>query len=191
MENNILSLLRSKNTVFTFRDIALLWRETNVQKLKLKVHRYVKSGKLYAVRRGIYAKDKNYDPLELATRIYTPAYVSFETVLRAEGVIFQHYKTIFVASYLSREIECDGRKYNYRKLKGAVLVNPLGVIQKNNHSIASRERAFMDSLYLYKDYHFDNPYGIDWDLCFKLLAVYGSKTLERTLKSHYHNAQKP
>ncbi len=190
MENNILSILRSKNTVFTFREIALLWRETNVAKLKLKVHRYVKAGKLHAIRRGIYAKDKNYDPYELAAKIYSPSYISFETVLRDEGVVFQYYGTIFAASYLSREIQCDGKHFAYRKLKDAILAHPLGLVKKGAYTIASRERALMDSLYLYKDYHFDNLRGIDWDLCFKLLPVYGGKTMEPDLKSHYDHAQK-
>jgi len=39
-------------------------------------------------RRGIYAKDKNYDRLELANRIYTPSYISLETVLSREGIVF-------------------------------------------------------------------------------------------------------
>ena len=40
----------------------------------------------------------DYNRLELATRIFTPAYVSFETVLAKEGLIFQYYNKITAAA---------------------------------------------------------------------------------------------
>jgi len=189
-KNDILNLLRSKNTVFTFKDIALLWNETDKRLVQQKVYRYVKAGKLHPIRRGVYGKDKSYDPYELATKIYTPAYLSFETVLRNEGMIFQHYKTLFVASYLSREIKCEGQAFAYKKLKDAILINPLGLIKKENYTIASKERAFMDTLYLVKNYHFDNLRSMDWETCFKLLPLYETKSLAKTLNTYYNDAQK-
>lgn len=56
------------------------------------------------MHKGTYARDKNYDQLEVVNTIFTLAYISLETVLGREGVIFQHYDQIFVISYLSREI---------------------------------------------------------------------------------------
>jgi len=107
---SILSILREGNTVFTFKDILLSSRETNTSLLKRRINYYVKN-------KGIYAKDKNYDRLELANRIYTPSYISLETVLSREGIVFQHYEQIFLVSYLTREIICDGQKYVFRKIK--------------------------------------------------------------------------
>src|SRR3989344_4511360 len=95
---NILDILRENNTVFTFKEILLASEETTTNLLKRRLNYYVKKGELYSIRRGFYAKDKNYDKLELATKIYTPAYVSFETVLRQAGITFQYYERIFVAS---------------------------------------------------------------------------------------------
>src|SRR3990167_9660136 len=109
------TILRAKNSVFTFKDIVLLWKESVPALAKRRIHHYVKTGKLQAIRRGIYAKDENYNRLELATKIYTPSYVSLETIIRKEGVIFQHYETIFVITYLSREIVVDGQTYVYKK----------------------------------------------------------------------------
>lgn len=189
-EELLLTIFRSPNTVFTFKDIALLWGETNTKLVQKRIYRYVTAGKLYPIRRGIYAKDKNYDRYELATKIYTPAYISFETVLRSEGVIFQHYERIFVASYLTREIACDEQIYDYKKLKNIILFNNLGLIRKGNYTIACKERAFLDALYLYKNYHFDNLNGIDWNLCFKLLPIYKNKSLEKKLQSYYDDAHR-
>jgi hypothetical protein len=78
---SILSILRREDIVFTFKDILLASGETNVPLLKRRINYYVKNKEIYPIRRGIYAKDKNYDKLELATKIFIPSYVSLEIVL--------------------------------------------------------------------------------------------------------------
>ena len=188
-KNRISTLLRSENTVFTFKELSLIWNETDARVVKKYAYRSVKMGKLYPIRKGIYAKDKNYDRLELATKIYTPAYISFETVLTKEGIVFQHYDRIFVASYLTREISCDGQTYVFRRIKDAVLANSLGVERRGNYFVASRERALLDTIYLNKNYHFDNLSSIDWDRCFDMISIYDNKAMERRLNS-YHKLAK-
>jgi hypothetical protein len=54
-----------------------------------RVSYYVKNSQLIRLRRGLYAKDNDYNKYELATKICIPSYVSFETVLRNAGAIFQ------------------------------------------------------------------------------------------------------
>ncbi|NPV76448.1 MAG: hypothetical protein HPY59_08725 [Anaerolineae bacterium] len=61
-----------------------------------RVKYYAKTGELYPIRRGIYARDQNYDRLELAMKAFTPAYASFKTELGGAGVRFQYYSQIFV-----------------------------------------------------------------------------------------------
>lgn len=190
MEKDSLSvLLRSKNTVFSFKDLSLIWNQTNADLTKKYAYRYVKMGKLYSIRRGIYAKDRNYDRLELANKIYTPAYVSFETVLAKEGVIFQKYDQIFVASYLTREISCDGQAYVFRRVKDSVLLNASGIENKENYHIASKERALLDTTYLNKSTHFDNLSSINWEACFKILAIYDNKAMVKRLNAYYKLAK--
>lgn len=99
MDNLIAKLYQSTKTIFTTKDLALLWGETNSINLKSKIGYYAKQGVLIRLIRGVFAKDKNYNPKELAVSIYTPSYISFETVLREAGIIFQHYDTIFVAGH--------------------------------------------------------------------------------------------
>lgn len=169
----LLDLMRSTKTVFTFKDVVLLWGESDVNFVKKKIHRYVKVGKLHSIRRGIYSKDKNYDKYELATRIYTPSYISLETVLGAAGITFQLYGQIFALSYTTKEIECDGQKYSYKKIKDTILTNQAGIETRGNYSIASPERAFLDCLYLNKDYHFDNLSALNWKKVYELLPMYG------------------
>ena len=179
------SILRSDKTVFTVKDIALLWRDENIDAARVRLSYYVKKGNLLKIRHGIYVKDKNYNKLELATRIFTPSYVSFETVLAKEGLIFQYQTTVTVASYLSRDITVDGQIYSYRKIKDAVLTNSVGIEQTGNISIATKERAFLDTLYSNTDYHFDNINALDWEKLSQLWPqlLYKNKRLEKKVKS--------
>lgn len=189
MDNLLLKLYQSSKTVLTTKEIALLWGERNKNNLKSKIFYYVKRGGLKRLRRGIFAKDEKYNFKELATSIYAPAYISFETVLREEGVIFQHHNAVFVASYLSKEIQCGKNKIVFRKLKDAVLMNQNGVVNKNNFCQASKERAFLDMIYLFKNYYFDNLGGLDWKKCFELSKIYHNKELIKRLQKYYQNAQ--
>lgn len=182
---NILNILKTSKTVFTFKEILLASTETNPSLLKRRLNYYVKKGELYSIRRGLYAKDKNYDKLELATKIYTPAYVSFETVLRQTGMIFQFYNQIFIASYISREIIADNQTYSYKRIKENILTNSAGIEIKENYSIASPERAFLDVLYRTKEYYFDNLSSLNWDKVFELLPIYKNKRMERIIKKMF------
>jgi len=185
MDNFLTIIYGSKQTVFTSKEIAILIGEKNADKLKSKLSYYVKTGKLIRLRRGIFSKNDSYDKNELAIRIYTPAYVSFETVLAKEGVIFQYYETIFSASYLSRNLSFKGNKLAYRKLKNEILINRKGIVNRETYFEATKERAFLDTLYLFSDYHFDNLRNIDWDFCFDIVTIYKNKTLEKKLKNYF------
>jgi predicted transcriptional regulator of viral defense system len=184
-ETGLSKILRSKNTVFTFKDISLIWAETDRNLIKRRINYYVKTGKLYSIRKGLYAKDRNYNKFELATKIYIPSYISFETVLAQAGVIFQFYPQIFVASYLTREIEVDGQKYSFRKIKDIILTNHRGLEFKENYWVASPERAFLDLLYLNNNYHFDNLDPLNKEKIFEILPIYKNKALEKRVKEIY------
>ena len=181
----ILAIVRSKQSVFSVKDILMLWGEAGTNAASVRINDYTKKGKLYHIRRGIYAKDKNYNKLELATKIFTPSYVSFETVLAQAGIIFQYYGQIFVASYLTRDILADRQKYSYKKIKNTILTHSLGVTNNDNCSIASAERAFLDVIYLYKDYHFDNLSPLNWKKVYEILPIYGdNKRMQNTIEEY-------
>lgn len=178
-------LLRSDQTIFSFSEIAVLLNINKISTLKSKIHYHIKQGDIYHIRRGLYAKDKNYDPLELATKIYTPSYISFETALRSSGIIYQHYKSIFVTSYLARTIECDGRTYIYKAIK-SILNNSAGIQKEKNYSIAGPERAFLDTIYLHKEYHFDNLNPLNWDMVYELAPIYKNISMEKRITKYFN-----
>lgn len=176
-------LLRSSKTVFSFKEVALLWGEEGVGKTRVRLNNYVKTGKLIRIQRGLYAKDNNYDKRELATKIYTPSYISFETVLGSAGVTFQYYSQIFLASYLKREVTISGQKYSFKRLKSEIISSAKGVKNEKNFSIATPERAFLDIIYTTKHYHFDNLRPLNWKKVYEILPIYGgNKRMEKTVE---------
>ncbi len=187
--NYLTTLLRSRKTVFSLKDIALLWHETSTNATSVRLNYYVNKGELYRIRKGLYAKDKNYNRYELATRILTPAYVSFETILVNAGVIFQFYEPIFLASYTTRKIFVDQQYYHFQKIKNEVLLNGIGIKHENETSFATKERALLDTLYLNKNYYFDNLDAINWDFVFEILPIYENKRLTKKVPFLRHQVE--
>jgi len=187
MDNSLVKLYKISKTILTTCDLAIIWQMDNMDNLKSKAAYYVDRGDLIRLRRGIFAKDENYNTRELATSIYAPSYISFETVLREEGVIFQYYNTIFVASKWPKNIKINNYNFTFRKIKKSVLYNTKGIIVEENYSIASRERAFLDTIYLFKEYYFDNLRKINWEKCFDLVKIYNNRSLEGRLEKYYNN----
>ena len=184
-DNILIKLYKLPNTVFATRDLALIWQESNKNRLNAKIAYYVKRGSLIRLRPGVFAKSRDYELKELGTSIITPSYVSFETVLREQGMIFQYYKSIFLASYTTRTIKCDKNIFEYKKLKNVVLYNTAGLINKDTYWSATAERAFLDTIYLAPNYFFDNLKPLNWDKCFELVKIYKNKQLILRLNKYY------
>lgn len=180
----LLELYKKNQSIFTTRELSLLFPNISYSNLKRKLSYYVKSGKILRLRRGIYGKE-SFNPFELANKIYTPSYISFETVLKKEGIIFQESAAIFAASYLTRKIKSAGLKIFYRKIRDEILANSKGVNRKKAYFIASKERAFLDSVFVYKDYYFDNLAFLNWKSVFDLLEIYKSKALEKRIRQYF------
>ena len=186
----ILKLLQSKKSVFSFKEFLLTARGEAAHLVRQWLHYYVKSGALVHLRRGLYARDQQYDRFEVATKIFTPSYISFETVLAGGGIIFQYYSQIFVASYQSKSLVCDEKEYIFRKIKEELLTDMTGIENRGAYCIASKERAFLDVLYLNKDYHFDNLAPLDKQKVMELLPLYNNKRMNRVVKKQFEQFER-
>jgi predicted transcriptional regulator of viral defense system len=171
------AIFKSSRTVFRLRDIAMLTGMQDADNLKSAVSYYAEKGVLRNVRRGVYVKEE-YSAEELACRIYSPAYISLETVLARAGIVFQYTPVITAVSYLSRNIEVDGQEISYQKIRDSALVESKGVIREGNVNVALPERAFLDRLYLSKNYFFDNLDPLNREVVEDLLYVYRCRALE-------------
>ena len=181
--NLILELYKSPSTVFTIEEISMLFPELKKETLKSRLNYYTKQKQILSPRHGIYAKS-NFNTFELANKIYSPSYISFETVLAQHGVTFQNYNNIFVASYLTREIKVGELKINYIRMNMQILTNPLG-IDNNLFNSAGVERAFLDTIYYYKDYYFDNLQPINWEKVKEMQSIYPTQKFKNIVESYY------
>ncbi|MDR3268306.1 MAG: hypothetical protein LBT83_04485 [Tannerella sp.] len=177
-ENNIIfKIYKDSRTVFSIMDVAMLSGDEKNDSLRKKLYYYVHSGKLLNPRKGFYAK-AGYNSEELACLLYTPTYISLEYVLQKAGVIFQYDSAITNISYLSRETVVDNQMFRYRQIKGEIITNTDGILLNRNHvNMATPERAFLDMLYLRKDYYFDNLHPLNKKTVYKLAPLYDSQTL--------------
>jgi len=185
MNNLIVKLLKSSKTIFNISDISILLGETNKDNLKSKISYYVKQGSLIRVARGVFTKGKEYGVRELATSLYSPSYISFETVLRDNGLIFQHYDTLFLAGPWTLTRKINQNIFNFRKIKKEILFNSSGINFVNNYCIADKERAFLDMIYVSPKYYFDNLSSLDWEKCFNMVKIYNNKQMVKRLNKYY------
>ena len=175
----ILEIYKDPRTVFGVSDVAMLFPGEESKYMSERLRYYTQTGRLVSPRKGIYAKP-GYNPLELANILYTPSYVSLEYVLQQAGVIFQFDSRITSVGYLSRELEIDGRTYSYRRIREDIIMAQGGVVRRpDNVNIATPERAFLDTLYLNRDFYFDNPGSLDREQIARLVPAYRSAALEK------------
>jgi predicted transcriptional regulator of viral defense system len=178
-KNAIMPIVRSRQSVFRTADLALLWKIQEKDYLKNKIYRLVKSGSLIRLRAGLFAWSQEYDPLLVANKLLCPSYVSLQTILAQAGAIFQYDSRIYSVAQHSAQKEVDSKKYIYRKIRDLVFFQKKGVIIKNNVSLATKERAFMDWLYLTPSASVDNLSVLNPSICFDLLPLYKNSSLER------------
>lgn len=181
-QKNIVFVLNEvPRTAFNTNSISLLLNEKRGNSLTKKLNYYVQKGLLLNPRKGIYAK-RNYNPEELAGLVFVPSYISLEYVLQRAGVIFQYDSAITSVSYLSREIEMDGRTFRYRQIKSEILYNLEGIELRDNISIATPERALLDMMYLNSECYFDNLRAVSKRRIIQLVSIYQSQRLNERVK---------
>jgi len=184
-QSSIETLLRTKKTIFTIQELAFFWKIDNPNTLKSKVYFLIKNKKLISLRKGIYTPISNYDKFELAGKLKSPSYLSLETVLYKGGIIFQYSTDITSISNVTKTIRCEGINYVYHKFKDEILFNKSGLEMFDNYYLATVERAFLDMIYLNKNYYFDNLQPINWKKCFSLVEIYKNKALIKRLKEYH------
>lgn len=158
-------LLKLEEKLFHTADLGLIWGIENKNTLYTTIKRYVKKGILIPIHKGFYSTVplEKINPLKLALGyLHRFAYLSCESVLLKEGVIFQQENYYTLVSSVSKKFSLAGNSFFVRKIKDEFLYNDAGIIEKDKIKIASLERAVVDILYFNPNYHFDNPKKINW-----------------------------
>ncbi len=159
------TLLKLKEKLFHTNDLALLWKITNKNTLYTTIKRYVQKGILIPVHKGFYSTipiDQT-DPFKLAIGyLHKFAYISCETVLIREGIIFQKENYLTLISSVSEKFIISNHSYLVRQLKDNYLYNDRGINNINDVMVASIDRAVADILYFNSRFYFDNKKKINW-----------------------------
>ena len=111
-----------------------------------------------------------------------PSYISLESVLFKEGVIFQDYsRTVTCVSNNSLRKSIAGVDLVYSKIREEILTNPLGIVNEKGVVRATRERAIGDMIYLSPNFYFDNQDWWDKEMLLKIGRIYNNKRVEKEL----------
>ncbi len=158
------ALLSQERKIFHTADLALLWGIENGNTLRTTISRYLKSGVLISLQKGLYSTvdPGRLDPVELGrAMIHSTSYLSCESVLFLQGVIHQALGVMTFVGEKSRHFTLPGHnlQVKVRQLAPRFLYNPIGV----NNGRADTERSVADLLYYNPRYHLDSPDQIDQD----------------------------
>ena len=180
---NILeAILGSPKTVFTLQSLVMLTGCSDTKKLTKSLYYYAKGGKILNPRKGVYTKLK-YDEQEMACSLFRPSYLSLDYVLGRAGVVFQWDDAITSVSYLSRQVEVDGKSYRFRKISPEIWVGMEGVERHGNVAVATPEKAFLDTVYLSAgNCYFDNLQPLSMKRINDLIPFYNSTKLNERVK---------
>ena len=164
-KNKLNILLKHSQNLFHTKDLALLWDIKNTNTLYTTIQRYVKNGILIRVQKGFYSKislDK-LDPIKLGMAfLHSFCYLSAESILVKEGIIFQSMPCITLISDKSTKFKIGNYSYVSRQMKDEFLFNEAGIIEKDNIKQATLERAIADIIYYNPNYYFDASNLINW-----------------------------
>lgn len=174
--NRINVLLKQDQRLFHTQDLALLWGITNRNTLYTTIRRYSDKGILIPIHKGFYSTVpmQKIDERRLGlSYLHTYGYISTETVLIQNGIIFQQSNTITIVSSISKKFSLGGKNYLSRSVSDRFLYNSFGISKIDGIYVASIERAVADILYFQPKYYFDNHKGINWQKARELQKFIG------------------
>jgi len=164
-KNKLNILLKHPQNLFHTKDLALIWSIRNTNTLYTTIQRYMKKGVLIKIQKGFYSKVplEQLDPIRLGMAfLHSFCYLSTESVLLKEGVMFQSMPYITLISNQSKKFKIGDCLYVSRQMQDKFLFNNAGIIEKNDIKQAGLERAVADIIYYNPNYHFDASDLIDW-----------------------------
>ncbi len=174
-------LMESGRSIFTPLDMRLLW-QMNALSAKISAVRMVENGLMMRLANGYYALNDRYNPYELANRLVSPSYVSFQASLFHAGINFQARREIGSVATRDRQRKVGDVLYTYAAMKKELFFGMEGVVTREGVSIASPERAILDSFYFGYLPDIDDAGKLNKTTLAKLSAGY-PKTVQKKVKN--------
>ena len=149
--------------------------------------RYARNGAFIRVKNNFYILAKDWekfareDFLRVSNFLQVPSYISFMTALSFYEITTQVPRDFFECASLKRSVKFDvrGVAFNFYKLKKEYYS---GFVKKEQLFIATKEKAFIDSVYLYSfgkyklDFNSLDLDKLDKENIKKVLKIYPEKT---------------
>ena len=160
-DNAILTQL-SQKLYFAVSDLANIFR-IKLSSAKVLASRYTKNGIFFRLKKDFYVLNQSWqnyttdDFFKLSNMIQVPSYISFMTALNYYEITTQVQRNFFESAAQKRTIKYDikGTQFFYYKLKKEFYFD---FIKQGDIFIATKEKALVDSLYLYSF----GKYKLDW-----------------------------
>lgn len=192
MKKELQKMLSWGQTVFSVNMLTKYLNEADDISLRKKISYYMKVWYLKRPTRGLYSISwTEINSKELANKMFSPSYISFETALYYHWIIFQVHPNQVDLAYKksdTRELQELNLTIKLRCLKTDILLSPEWLIYQENYTIAVPERAFLDMIYLNKDYYFDNLEALDIQKIRELLFIYRrDKLMTQRVQSYFPN----
>ena len=151
-------LEKTKCYILSFKDLLSIFPDEKNGNLKKIVYRWKKSGWLQYLKKGLYElsypKDFLIPDEYVANKLYSPSYISLETVLSSHSIIPEVAMAVTsVTTKPTRNFKNKHGLFIYRTLKSSCYsgyyVKKIGVF---DILVAEPEKALMDFLY-FKSFH--------------------------------------
>lgn len=142
---NIDKIKNYDKTFFTLSDLTKIFNAKE-KSLKVTLNRWTKSGKIIRLRKNVYQfPDKIYDVRKIASQLYEPCYLSFESALNECGILSQiPYTLTFATINKSKKIILESREIEFCQIKESLF---FGYEFRNGIFIALPEKALADQIY--------------------------------------------
>lgn len=117
--------------------------------LYLQLNRWIRLGVLERITRGIYVPPgENIEIEKVASFLYPPNYLSFESALAFYGILnLVPYTLTFATTRRTKTYKIEGREVLFRQIKKSIF---FGYEEKKGIYIAIPEKAFLDQVYMVK-----------------------------------------
>jgi predicted transcriptional regulator of viral defense system len=173
-------LMESGRTVFTPLDLRMLWW-VNALNAKISVVRMVEKGLMVRLATGYYTLNDRYNRYELANRILSPSYVSFQSALFYAGINFQARGEVGSVALRVHRKKVGNTLYTYVAMKRDLFFNTEGVVTREGVAMALPERAILDSFYYGYLPDIDDTSKLNKTFLEKLSALY-PKTVQKKMR---------
>ncbi len=141
--------------IFTINDVLKYFSNEPENQINTQIHRLLKSGNIVSIKRGLYIfANTEVDEFVLANKIYSPSYVSMESVLNIYGVIPDiPVNVTSMTTVTPKKITSKKGVFLYSKIKKDLFFgyeSKLDSSGKMYYLIASPEKALLDYIYVRK-----------------------------------------